>query len=624
MQLKKGLLALCIATATAGMQQVAAEEVTTAVIDDVVVTGTRTVHKTSEAPVKTVVISAEEIRAMSATNAGDILNQALGALVAPTGYSAGVIRMQGMAADHVLVMIDGQRQIPLAHGGGIDVSQIPIDDIERIEIVKGAGSALYGSDAMSGVVNIITKKAPREGTTTRYSTSFGNDKGMYHSLYNSGRASDSLSWIFSSSYEKLEKWGDASDLTDQRALRFETGYRFVPDYTSKFAVSETLERNPNDSDRKEHKQNYVFGFNGTPNDLSTLDGSISITNYNRTDNTPSKTTKGDTQMQINYSRQIGSANTVSSGYEYFSDSYESSSISKVKHSLRGYYIQDEIMLGNATFVAGGRLDDHPAFGGHFSPKASMMWRTDDALTWRISYGEAFRAPDPAEIYRTGSFLKMGPRWYYLVGNRNLEPEENKSTQAGFDWNVSNDVTLEFNYFQNKTSNLISTRNGGTILNPATSANATILIYDNINDVETSGVETMISARLRKGLAVSLSYSFTDSEVTYDDDATAIGKQLAATPEQKAILSLNYSEGSYRFSTSARYLSESFYDDANKYTIPSYTVFDMKVARSVTRTGEVFFSVKNVFDASKTYYYSATATTEAIEPRAFLIGYSKTI
>ena len=142
-------------------------------LDDIVVTGTKTQHTLQDVPVETIVITREDIEKKNSQNVMDLLKDIPGIQTAyhndVFGTYTWVAKMRGLDFDsgYALILIDGQRSMGSGQSGGmgeygIGLNQIPVEMIERMEIVKGPGSALYGSDAMAGVVNIITKKVPQK------------------------------------------------------------------------------------------------------------------------------------------------------------------------------------------------------------------------------------------------------------------------------------------------------------------------------------------------------------------------------------------------------------------------------------------------------------------------------
>ncbi len=612
---------LVLATALASMSAASLGQTPESVdLDDIVVTGTRTEQNAQNATVKPEVITSAQIEALAAGDLGEVLESALGTLLEPNGYSHGTIRLQGLDGRHALILIDGQRQIQAAHGsGGVDVSHISIESIERIEIARGAGSALYGSDALSGVVNIITKKAPPSGDIVSLSASFGSDKGRRHSLYNSGRGSENLSWTLSAKADEGIRWDDTDQFQKSHGVDFGVNYRFAPKYSSLWRYRENKEAQPSLDDRQERNNQFVFGVSGNPDSASKFDMSVSKSGYNRSTNDPSRAKNSMGQVQANYSRKLNDTHQIATGMEYYKDSYRSDTIDMVSHIIRGVYIQDEIMLTAVTLALGARVDSHPAFGSQTSPKASALWRATEDMSVRASYGEAFRAPDPASIYRSPSYLVMGPSQFYLAGNKGLQPETNTNYQAGVDWTPGDRLNIGLSYFRNDAENLIATAVNGTY-DDGTHGVKQLRTYLNVGGVETSGFEFEAKGKPSANVSLRLAYTHTKSEVVKDSNAALIGKKRAKTPESKAVFSAGWTPGAFSLNATAKYFGSSFYDVNNAYAIPSHTVVDMKISRRFGKNLAAFISANNVFDEQNEYVYTAAGLkTSGVEPASYLIG-----
>jgi len=172
------LLSNGISTAVADMQ-----------MNEVVVTATKTEQKPEDVTQSVTVITADDIKKSGATNVGDILSTTPGATVTNYGPLGALqsIELRGSSYQQVLVLLNGMR-LNSGSAGGFDLSELPVslDSIERIEIVRGPASALYGSDAMGGVINIITKKPTKPATTL--SGAAGDNGYSLASIYNSGKA----------------------------------------------------------------------------------------------------------------------------------------------------------------------------------------------------------------------------------------------------------------------------------------------------------------------------------------------------------------------------------------------------------------------------------------------------
>lgn len=157
---------------------------------NVVVTATKTPHALENVPVTTAVITEKDIERTNAQNVGQALRWLPGINIRTNGYSRATVKIHGLPSKYTLVLIDGQR-LKGRHADSIDIGQVPVDMIDRIEVVKGPASVLYGSDAVAGVVNVITKAPPDRtifdgyasygtGETIRAMMTLGGRFGRFH------------------------------------------------------------------------------------------------------------------------------------------------------------------------------------------------------------------------------------------------------------------------------------------------------------------------------------------------------------------------------------------------------------------------------------------------------------
>ncbi|MDH4318669.1 MAG: TonB-dependent receptor plug domain-containing protein, partial [Desulfobulbaceae bacterium] len=225
MKKKKWLLATLAATALTVPYAVQAEEDGNKnnlfKLDEVVVTGTKTSHTLEDTPVTTQVVTQEEIERSGATTAGDVLSWVPGVYVKSNGFARQAVNIEGLPDNYTLVLIDGQRQTG-RHANAIDLSNIPTEMIQRIEVIKGPASVLYGSDAVAGVVNIITKKAPEKSYISG-SASYGLDDSFsagdtVDSQINFGKRHDQLSYIFGAGHHSSQQMGDGYEYESNNGL----------------------------------------------------------------------------------------------------------------------------------------------------------------------------------------------------------------------------------------------------------------------------------------------------------------------------------------------------------------------------------------------------------------------
>jgi len=174
------------------------------ILDDVLVTATRTLEKSQKVPASVTVITAEEIKEKNITTVPDIFKNAVGIFVdRPKGVAdtAGGVEMRGFGESDILVLYDGM-PMNVAYNGGVNWTAIPVDNIERVEVVRGAGSSLYGGRAVAGIINIITKNP--EETKIRINSIYGSDNTWRNSISLSQKASDKFSYYLSHEHRSTD------------------------------------------------------------------------------------------------------------------------------------------------------------------------------------------------------------------------------------------------------------------------------------------------------------------------------------------------------------------------------------------------------------------------------------
>ena len=522
-------------------------------LDQVVVTATRTQKALKDAPVITQVISAKDMSMRGITNVKDVLEEDIPGLEFQRGGFGSDIKMQGLEAKNILILIDGER-IAGESGNNIDYSRLNSDNVERIEIVKGAASALYGSQAMGGVINIITKQ-PRKKLEISVSTKWTQQNEQnytdvksddYKYIYKknldlmnlnlnasvgfnlkhiSGRTDFSTKSF--DGYQVYDKKGITKefkniDTTVYNALNpFPTAVNGYKDYSISQKLSIPINKkmtvdlkgsyyNHNEYDFVPDNtyQNYVdLSFGGKIKyDISkkySLVASYHQDTYEKFD-FYEKIDKKERNYKNRFINpkllafgEVGKYQNFTLGLEYLSDELLSDKFSKdnleEKQSITSVvFIQDDISIGKKwNVILGARTDIHTAFGAHFSPKASVMYKINK-FTIRTNYAKGFRSPSLKELY-----MEWPIAWFTIVGDENLKPETNNylSTSVEFtkDW-LNTSVTMYKNWLKNKIDG--KWENGQTIYK-----------YVNVSESELSGLELLTKVKILKHFSISGAYSY---------------------------------------------------------------------------------------------------------------------
>jgi outer membrane receptor for ferrienterochelin and colicins len=605
-------------------------------LDAIVVTGSRTERPLGEAPVATEVITREEIDESGAQSLGELLEEQPGIQI-DRGFSGAAPRLQGLPADYTLILIDGVRQ-PGRIDGAIDLDRFSIEDIERVEIVRGSSSALYGSEAMAGVINIITRRANKP-----LELDAQGSFGAYHTIDASaavGVRQSRWSSRLSAGGHKRDAYDlDPSDIATSQSAS--TQYNLANQTTFSPIRSLTLSLT---GDYRHQDREAV--------DLSASGGAI----FDRTNRTetgsfllkPEWKLDGGSRLELRSSlgifrdqflldqrdsndldelqdtqerlAQLGAQWDTLLGSEHLATvgtevSYESLRTARLVNGRgqreRGaLYVQDEwTVLGAPVLVLlpGARLDLDSQFGAALTPRVALRFDPVDSVTLRLGYGWGFKAPDFRELY----LLFENPSVGYLVeGNTELKPERSRNGNVGVEYRPHRSVWLSVQGFYNVLSDRI-----GTDLVPSTDDGPQRFRYENVDSARSLGVEADVRFSPLDGLRFDLGYAWTHTRNEAD------GQPLSGQPLHRATASIRYREEGWGFETLCRAAfvgSRPFFDDtdgddvAERRDASAYASLDARVAQRLGLGLRTFIQGENLLDAGDARYLP-------IPPRTFSGG-----
>ena len=508
-------------------------------VDEVVVTATRTMRPLKEIPVITQVVTRKDIERITPRSAVDVLEMVVPGVQTMRHGQLDKMTIQGLSSDYYLIMIDG---VPLStDDGAVDLNRIDPNSIERVEIIQGASSALYGSSAIGAVINFITRKGmkPYEATVKGMYDTRGTYtyNGFASFRYKGFRSTTSGGGTFEPDYklkipgfntiqkkywkngELHEKdtivWGynnysvpGAINWNVRQALGYESGDgRFKADARGGYS-HRTQHRN--------EKEEFLYGTltfgSGILYRLSDnydLDFSYNLENYVRDlhfrqakkdaiDHVFSFRTHNG-RLQFN-ARPFGSKGPVFNvGYQTLEEGLRSARLGsggrRYNASTNTLYAQGDIdLIPSVRMTVGGRVDFHSRYGAHVTPRAALLWKLG-MVQMRLSYAEGFRSPSPKELYMFWDHVGM----FTIKGNEDLKPERSRMIifAPELNWGSLN-VTLQGYY--NVVSSRITQRyeDGGKVLRYVNSSDETKL----------AGGSAMLRWRIVKGLRASLNYSYT--------------------------------------------------------------------------------------------------------------------
>ncbi len=531
-------------------------------LNEVVVTGTKSEKTLKNVPVITQVISARKMLELGITNVTDALQTMVPGLNVSQFGTRASVTLQGMDAKYVLFLIDGER-IAGEVNGDIDYSMLNLENIERIEVIKGASSSLYGSNAIGGVINIITKKINEP-----FDAKFYSRYSKYNELY-SGASLGLKKGIIGSRTSFNYSHTDGYDITP------ESSHDWTQNPYSSFSINQKFEITPssrlslvpyftyyqfergNVSARPAHdlytdlnaglKGQYYFG-------KQSVDFSYYRDRYNTYDVLELLNNKRDTAsydiiqtVRVQGNFNLSDRNNITAGLEY---NYENLFSTRLDQGLKGageavFYVQEDIRLGARwDLIAGIRASHHSNYGLNAAPKISVLFK-QGSLNFRTSAGTGFRSPDLKELYM--NFDHFGE--WYIIGNPLLKPESSKyisgSVEFSKPWNNSS-VTV----YRNEITNMITDRWLPDTVQLTRQ-------YQNVASASVYGVDFISKQKIFNGLWLTTGYSYVHSH----DNQTQL--QLYGTTKHSGNIAADYTFRKKDYSFTAqiycKLMGEKFYE-----------------------------------------------------------------
>ncbi len=612
--------ALLCGVATGARAQSGAS-IAAASVSELIVTANRSPQQADRVGQSVSVLDAQDLASSQVTDLSTLLAQTPGVAVSRNGGIGGVtsLRIRGAETDQTLVVVDGVKlNDPSQAGGGYNFANLLSGDIGRIEILRGAQSTLWGSQAIGGVVNIITAQAsePFEGSVQLEA---GARRTAYARAALGGKG-ERLVWRLAAG--RFRSDGDSAYRQGSEADGYEnTGLSGRVDFQATEAVSIDLRAvySKGESDFDGFPPP-AFTFGDTPDYGTTEDfvGYAAVNfelgdlknriahGYTRTDRrnldpgqavTPITFDSRGENRRWEYQGvwTINPAWTATFGAETETAEMRTASPSPFapnpapaggKAGIDGVYaqVQGEVIRG-LTLTAGLRRDSHDTFGDQTLGQLAAAWSFNEGDTvLRASFGQGFKAPTLYQLYSD-------------YGNLALDPEEAGGWDAGIEHHVAGRIRLAATWFQRETENQIDffsctaatsdhlcQRNGAPRFG----------FYANTARTKARGVELEGSADLGP-LQVSANYTWTDTE-NVSAQSVNRGKRLARRPEHQANLQATYAWANGAALTgSVRHVGASFDSAANTYVLQSYTLLDLRAAYPLTGSLEAYGRIENVFD-----------------------------
>ncbi|MDM1272346.1 MULTISPECIES: TonB-dependent receptor domain-containing protein [Acinetobacter] len=555
------------------------------------------------APASISVVTKEDIEKKNATSIADLLADVPGIDVRNgVGKTGGLnVSMRGMGADDTLILIDGRRQTtstdvtPNGFGETSTGFMPPLSAIERIEVIRGPMSTLYGSDAMGGVINIITKKVSDEWngnvTVSGNVMEHGKEADSWKTsfLLNGPLITDKLGLQLRGSYldrqrsERVVEGSTSRDPRPNKADNYDLGGKlsFVMNDQNSFWL-DTFHSSQTYSNEGNRLGNEDWTTTTKLSDgsvVSSADGYKDELEFNRTQlaighdgdydfgtwktyiSHSSTETKGRslptgafTESEILNNDPLIASPRKLKNTDIIADSHLVSTIGNHKVTVGTQYkeqiIEDNIaqhitgknefdskswalyaedewrILDNLGFTLGGRYEDHSGFGGHFSPRAYLVWNTNDILTVKGGVSTGYKVPSAKALEDNLINLSRQGK-SFTFGNPDLKPEESTNYELGFNLQPNDQITFTTTAFYNEIENAIVSV--GAQDHPLCTTGKTCSKNINANEAEVYGVETTLQYSIIPEWDLKAAYTYTKSKITDSNNPETEGNYYNNNP-----------------------------------------------------------------------------------------------
>lgn len=539
--------------------------------DTLIVTATRTEIPLSDAIVPVTVITREDIELSLATDLAELLRFEAGIDVGRNGGpgQATSIFLRGTESNHTLVLIDGVRMNPGTLGGAA-IQHIAPEIIERIEIVKGARSALFGTDAIGGVINIITRRAndayfESSAGLGSFDTKSGYVSGGNHS--DNGEFGVTLNWQSTDGYaprtdSPISRGYENRSANLYAARRFGQGEISVRHWQTEGTV-EYLDFFLNPVDQDFENSTSALGLDNRLSDNGTSKLLVSFVQDNITQNQADDFVESDrVSLDWQYSHAFAD-HTLTGGLFAVNENASALSFGSgfdEDTRMRAVFLQDQWSVGrHRTFVA-LRLTDHETFGNHTTWNAEYAYRISDAWTLNAGLGHAFRAPDATDRFGFG-------------GNPDLDPELADEAQFGLRFAPGNGHSVDIEFFSNDIEDLIE-------------FDLQSFELRNIAEAEIRGVQLGYEYR-------GDAFAFRGSVVKQRADNAATGERLLRRAEETATLSYTQDIGAHRIGVSLAASGDR--EDFGGVKLPGYVLANLSGQIRVGQYWAVHARIENLLD-----------------------------
>lgn len=581
-------------------------------LDPIVVTASKSEEKVSQVPARITVISKKEIEKNPISNLSDVLQQDASIYIKQNGGLGQVadLSLRSGRSGSTLLLKNGARLNTQNSFGPVSPEFMDLTDVDQIEILKGPASVQYGTDAIGGVIQMITSTPERSsafitgiyGEDNTYKAIIGTDlvseTGFFAQVRGQSMESDGTH-IFNTQPDNLKA------AYDQKGYSAKLGYDNKNNLNTSVEISQNKGAN-NYSDNggisntaKREFDNQLISTAVEYKPTSDITINTRYSNFKDTqeyrESSPYHADTKRNEGDLNVKWQFTQAQNLLVGASIDNTEYQDASILNGKQDINsaGYYLQHQYKTDKISTQLGVRLEDNEKFGTHNVGQGAIRYFVLPSTSIYASIGTAFRAPSLTELYYHSEADYGSYGIYHTYGNTNLKPEESTSYEIGLDHQFTPALTAYLSVYKTDVKNLIASTSSFDA-----STNTTTSTYENLNKAQFSGGEVGFKWK-QDDLFLSTEYAYVKTE------NKETGLEIAYRPKQTLTVTTGLENTVYGVSASLIARSNSnAQNTANPQKVPGYATVDLNAYWNINPNVKIFTNIENVGDSEyKTVYNS---------------------
>ncbi|MFA5089449.1 MAG: TonB-dependent receptor [Candidatus Omnitrophota bacterium] len=561
-------------------------------LERIVVTPSRIEESSGDVGRAVDVITSKNIEKGGAQNLADVLTDFTSVNISNYGGpgSDKNIRMRGSTAAQVLVLMDG-RPINNPRDGQVDLSTIPLDNIDRVEVLHGPASSLYGSSAMGGVVNVITKSPPKEGQQAEIYSSFGTARTYIERMAYGAKISK-FGYLINAGYQSSQGFRENSEfnnedcnlklkyeLNGENNLSLNSGF-----YKSKAGAPGSTSWPDTDDKQNMLKRFFDFDWSFKPDEqtglsvrsyqncdrLEFMENSSDGWNPDNKKDIHTTTVRG---LDLQLDKQLLDAYRLVVGFNYVDNMNDSTTSAKHEYNVTAGYLENRLDLFdkklNVNFSA--RLDDYSNFNTEINPSLSMLYKLSEGIKFHGLISRSYRVPTFNDLYN--SIPGMGK------SNPNLVPEEGITSELGIETRINKYVTSGLTYYRSDYKQLIQWVEAVPEWQVM-----------NVSSAVINGLEFENKIFISDNLDLNVNYTYL---MARDEDTH---KYLVYQPRNKLDTCLKYHDyNGLTFELKGQFTGHRFADENNNTKVKSFFILGLSVSKKFKPGFTCFASIDNLLN-----------------------------